>query len=335
VMTSPDGETWTPRTPPVGEWKSVAYGKDGDGDGLWVAVAGSGTKRVMTSTNGTAWTAPVALAAEASEWGSVAYGKDIDGDGLWVAVAYWLNEGGTHYVMTSPDGGTWAAQTAAEASGWFSVAYGDGLWVAVARSGTHQVMTSTNGIVWTARADVVAEAGEWRSVAYENGLWVAVSDGGMQMVGGAVSDSGTNRVMTSGATFVKAPPAAPSPPSVSCVPSPLVAGASVTCAVTGGDPGIDILWQAAYNPVFAGAGVALDANGDGTFSFTVPAAALGQAVTVELVEWAAPVSLGVAGGPVPTSVPSGGGPVSVWSLVLLVLAGGLVLRRMSAVGVRG
>ncbi len=134
VMTSPDGETWTPRTPPVGEWKSVAYGKDGDGDGLWVAVAGSGTKRVMTSTNGTAWTAPVALAAEASEWGSVAYGKDSDGDGLWVAVAYWLNEGGTHYVMTSPDGGTWAAQTAAEASGWFSVAYGDGLWVAVSRS---------------------------------------------------------------------------------------------------------------------------------------------------------------------------------------------------------
>jgi len=47
-------------------------------------------------------------------------------------------------------------------------------------------------------------------------------------------------------------------------------------------------------------------------------------VTVELVEWLAPVSLGVVGGPVP-----------VWSLVLLALAGGLALRRMSAVGVRG
>jgi alpha-tubulin suppressor-like RCC1 family protein len=115
----------------------------------------------------------------------------------------------------------------------------------------------------------------------------------------------------------------------------LQVGSLVTCSVTGGDPGIDILWRAAFNPVFAGQGVTLDADGSGTFAFTVPAAALGEEVTVELVEWLAPMSLGVAGGPVPTSVPSGGGPVPVWSLVLLVLAGGLVLRRMSAAGVRG
>ncbi len=115
----------------------------------------------------------------------------------------------------------------------------------------------------------------------------------------------------------------------------LQVGSLVTCSVTGGDPGIDILWRAAYNPVFAGQGVTLDADGSGTFAFTVPAAALGEEVTVELVEWLAPMSLGVAGGPVPTSVPSGGGPVSVWSFVLLALAGGLVLRRMSAAGVRG
>jgi hypothetical protein len=122
---------------------------------------------------------------------------------------------------------------------------------------------------------------------------------------------------------------------MACDVIPAQVGELITCTVTGGDPGIDILWRAAYNPVFAGAGVTLDANGTGTFTFTVPAAALGQVVTVELVEWLAPVSIGVAGGPVPTSVPSGGGPVPVWSLVLLVLAGGLVLRRMSAAGVRG
>jgi hypothetical protein len=115
----------------------------------------------------------------------------------------------------------------------------------------------------------------------------------------------------------------------------LQVGSLVTCSVTGGDPGIDILWRAAFNPVFAGQGVTLDADGSGTFAFTVPAESLGEEVTVELVEWLAPVSIGVAGGPVPTSVPSGGGPVPVWSLVLLALAGGLVLRRMSAVGVRG
>jgi len=117
----------------------------------------------------------------------------------------------------------------------------------------------------------------------------------------------------------------------------LQVGLLVTCTVTGGDPGIEILWRAAYNPPFAGQGVSLDADGVGTFGFTVPAAALGEELTVELVEWLAPVSLGVVGGPVPSSVPSGGGSVPVWSFVMLALAlaGGLVLRRMSAGGVRG
>jgi hypothetical protein len=123
--------------------------------------------------------------------------------------------------------------------------------------------------------------------------------------------------------------------AVSCGEFPLIVGSDVTCTVAGGDPGIEILWRAAYNPVFAEAGVALDTSGAGEFAFTVPAAALGEEVTVELVEWLAPVSLGVAAGPVPSSIPSGGGPMPVWSLVLLALAGGLVLRRMSAVGVRG
>ena len=105
------------------------------------------------------------------------------------------------------------------------------------------------------------------------------------------------------------------------------AGTKVTCTVTGGDAGIDILWRAAYNPVIAEAGVTLDAAGAGTFSFVVPAAAFGQPITVELVDWAAPASLGVSGGPVPTSVPSGEGPVPVWPLGLLALAGVLALRR--------
>ena len=125
-----------------------------------------------------------------------------------------------------------------------------------------------------------------------------------------------------------AAPSGPVGPVLACMPEgPPVAGALVTCTVTGGDAGIDILWRAAYNPVIAEAGVTLDAAGAGTFSFVVPAAAFGQPITVELVDWAAPVSLGVSGGPVPTSVPSGEGPVPVWPLGLLALAGVLALRR--------
>ncbi len=117
-------------------------------------------------------------------------------------------------------------------------------------------------------------------------------------------------------------------PSVTCSPLPAQVGSLVTCTVAGGVSGIDILWRVAFNPTVAGEGLTLDASGSGEFSFTVPVAALGQELTIELVDWAAPMSLGVPGGPVPTSVPSGEGPVTVWPLVLLLaLAGGLVLRR--------
>jgi hypothetical protein len=260
----------------------------------------------MTSPDGITWTRRAAT--EANGWRSVAYGN-----GLWVAVA----GSGTNRVMTSPDGITWTARAAAEANFWYSMAYGNGLWVAVAASGTNRVMTSPDGITWTARA--AAEANNWTGMAYGNGLWVAVAS------------DGANRVMTSSATFVQAAPD-PAPPSVSCMPSPAVAGASMTCTVTGGNAGIDILWRAAYNPVFAEAGVTLDASGSGTFSFTVPAAALGEELTVELVEWTAPVSLGTVGGPVPSLVPSGGGPVPVWTLGLFALAGALALRHGSRSG---
>ena len=57
------------------------------------------------------------------------------------------------------DGETWTAQAAAEANSWLSVAYGNGLWVAVATSGTNRVMTSPDGETWTARA--AAEAHSW------------------------------------------------------------------------------------------------------------------------------------------------------------------------------
>ena len=315
VMTSPDGIHWTGRDPGSDNngksWLSVAYGQDGNEKPLWVAVATGGTAgdRVMTSPDGIEWTARTA-AADSRQWRSVAYGN-----GLWVAVDMGFNGPGVQ-VMTSRDGTHWTGGKAAAYSAWFSVAYGDGLWVAVANNNdpSAAVMTSPDGIEWTTQASV---GGTWRSVAYGDGMWVSVAF------------SGTNRVMTRSGMTVAAEPAAaaPSPPSVSCVPSVPVAGGVVTCTVTGGNANIDILWRAAYNPVIAEAGVTLDASGSGTFSFTVPAAALGQELTVELVEWIAPVSLSVVSGPVPSSVPSGEGPVPAWSLLAAALVAFGLLRR--------
>jgi len=102
-----------------------------------------------------------------------------------------------------PEGGgeTWTPRAATEANSWTSVAYGNGLFVAVSQNGTNGVMTSSDGITWTPRA--AAEANAWISVAYGNGLFVAVSL------------DGTNRVMTSpdGITWTPRAPARLDPAS--------------------------------------------------------------------------------------------------------------------------
>jgi hypothetical protein len=150
-------------------WFGVTYG-----NGLFVAVAGSGTSKVMTSPDGINWTA---RSAPSSNWTSVTYGN-----GLFVAVG----STGSNRVMTSPDGINWTARTAATANSWRSVTYGNGLFVAVALSSspitTDLVMTSPDGINWTSQTTA---DNNWRSVTYANGTFVAVAS------------SGSNRVMTS------------------------------------------------------------------------------------------------------------------------------------------
>jgi len=124
-------------------------------------------------------------------------------------------------------------------------------------------------------------------------------------------------------------PIAPHPIALSCSPDAVVAGGAVTCEITGGDPDVDILWRASYDPTFASQGVRLDAEGRGSFSFVAPVAALGLSVTVELVEWDR-VAVFTVGVPVPASVPAGEGPgglpLGTTLGGLLVLAGALRLR---------
>jgi hypothetical protein len=121
-------------------------------------------------------------------------------------------------------------------------------------------------------------------------------------------------------TVVSAPsnPPAPRPTELACDVVPTV-GATVTCTVRA-DANIEILWSASTNPVFADGVVTTDAAGIGTFSFLVPAGALGQQVLVEVVGWLAPQAIGTAGGPVPRSIPAGDAPDSR-AAFLLLLAG--------------
>ena len=88
--------------------------------------------------------------------------------------------------ITQPvSGEIWAIRPSSHNNDWQSVAYGDGLFVAVATSGTgNRVMTSPDGITWTSRTSAVDN--RWQSVAYGGGLFVAVASNGTG-----------NRVMTS------------------------------------------------------------------------------------------------------------------------------------------
>ncbi len=128
---------------------------------------------------------------------------------------------------------------------------------------------------------------------------------------------------------ISAPAASPSGPALTCAPHDPPVGATVTCDVTRADADIDILWRAtAGDTVIRSTGVRLGSDGSGTFRFVVPRSALGLLIQVELVDWLRPMSVGTAGGPVPSTVPAGEGPSgSPLGLALALAAAVLVAAR--------
>jgi hypothetical protein len=167
AATSLDGINWTSRTPAANNvWEAVSYG-----NGLFVAVARTGTDRIMTSPDGITWTS-INVGTDINFTG-VAYGADI-----WVAIGASVSSGFTTY--TSYDGITWSLQPTTFASNtiiyandrfttggrysfdgltWFSntvpfaptsITYGNGYYVMVRFTGTNRIAYSTDAINWTA-----------------------------------------------------------------------------------------------------------------------------------------------------------------------------------------
>ena len=276
----------------------------------------------------------------------------LSADGDTVAIGGWRNDGNGddagHVRIFAWDGSGWDqrggdidGEAAGDISAYSVALSADGDTVAIGApyndgngdDAGHVRIYAWDGSGWVQRGgDIDGEA-----AGDQSGRWVALSADGDTVAIGAPGNggSGSNAGHVRVVAFAVNGAGAALPPSVSCAPLPPVAGASVSSTVTGGNAGLDILWRAADNPVIAETGGTLDASGSGVFSFTVPAAALGEELTVELVEWTAPLSLGTVGGPVPTSVPSGEGPVPAWSLVLAVLIALGLLRRRAFGSVEG
>jgi hypothetical protein len=160
-------------------WQSVTYG-----GGQFVAVsATTTTSNVATSPDGINWTMRTGTTTNA--WKSVTYGN-----GLFVAVACGVSATTCNYtagdrIMTSSDGITWTGRRVATSTSgtavnstnqWNSVAYGNGIFVAVsATTTTSNVMRSTDGITWILGTGTTTNS--WQSVTYGNGLFVAVGCG--------------------------------------------------------------------------------------------------------------------------------------------------------------
>lgn len=186
IFTSPNGITWTSRTPSEAMWfQDISYG-----NGLFVAIARTGTNRIMTSPDGITWTSRTT--AITPTFSGVAYGA-----GVWVAVCDTSPGGST---FTSYDGITWdeqatafSASTILYADGKFTIGnyysvdgftwisntipftpeaitYGNGYFVAVNDSGTNRIAYSTNAIVWTAIP--AASNATFESVAFGNDTFV-------------------------------------------------------------------------------------------------------------------------------------------------------------------
>lgn len=111
--------------------------------------------------------------------GSRIFEKTLPNSTNWNSVAY----GNGLFVAvsynssdaaTSPDGITWTKRTLPTSAFWSSVTYGNGLFVAVAYNSSIAA-TSPDGINWTQRT--LSRAATWFSITYGNGVYVAVSKG--------------------------------------------------------------------------------------------------------------------------------------------------------------
>ena len=93
----------------------------------------------------------------------------------------------------------WSVRTASDENAlWFSVAHGNGVFVAVGLNG--KVMSSGDGITWTSRTTPPKGAGpesDWTSVTYGNGKFVAVSSCYQMTAWQTLCNNRVARVMTS------------------------------------------------------------------------------------------------------------------------------------------
>ena len=175
---SSNGSDWAAiALPSSGNWKSVAAG-----DNKFVAIKFNSANAIV-STSGTSWSSTTLPST--SNWNSVTYGlASNNSTGLFLAVSDQGDAGA--YTL---DGTTWFSTTLPNVgdstqSEWKDVAYGKGVFVAIANSSNAVAVGSYNSTtdIWTWNGVVVevqdSTPEDWSSIAYGNGRFVIVSTSG-------------------------------------------------------------------------------------------------------------------------------------------------------------
>jgi hypothetical protein len=136
ILTSPDGETWTPQTSGVtGAIRAMAYGA-----GVYVAVGNGG--EIISSPDGSAWT--VATTGVTENLYAVTFAN-----GLFVAVGAYHGMGGARGAQTlvSSNGTSWTSHIAGVSADLLAIVYGAGSFFAAGTAGS--ICVSGDGAAWT------------------------------------------------------------------------------------------------------------------------------------------------------------------------------------------
>jgi hypothetical protein len=137
-----------------------------------VAVSSSTTVNAYSTDGGVTWTAGGSLPGGISGTAvSIAYGR-YNNNGRWMA----LGSGGAS-AYSANGGVSWTAGGSLAAGTWTSIAYGQGVWVAISTGGTATSYSIDGGQTWTAGGALPASS-TWVSIAYGANKFVAVSSAG-------------------------------------------------------------------------------------------------------------------------------------------------------------
>jgi hypothetical protein len=179
ILRSPDGITWLAYTAisgVTGTPISMAYG-----NGLFAFVAsGTANATMYTSPDGITWTSRTLLAS--GLWTSITFGLGLFLLTQWTAAtpaatiaAVWAEYTST-VTQVVPFTST-TAETMATSATWQDIAYGNGVWCAIAGGPVNSTVSnySANGTSWT--ASTLPSSQKWTSIAFGNGVFVAMAAG--------------------------------------------------------------------------------------------------------------------------------------------------------------